>query len=141
VRFSSCDVSCLSSTGWLSYCHWSIELSKFNCRAGDYKAALFAGGVLVGIIVGVCGTHFFLHHHIRDRWFAHRTEGASGMLRPRMTMSEVEQLFGKPDRIDVVDGRIEDKYEHPKEIIWTYSRYKITESGETYGKPTSDLYR
>lgn len=44
------------------------------------KAALFAGGLLVGIIVGVRGTHFFLHHHIRDRCFAHRTEGASGVM-------------------------------------------------------------
>lgn len=50
-------------------------------------------------------------------------------------MSEVELLFGQPDHIDVVDGRIDGKYEQPKQIIWTYGRYKITESGESYGKP------
>ena len=54
------------------------------------KAALFAGGLLVGILIGVVGAHFF-HHHV------------PAALRPNMTMSEVEMSFGRPDRIDVVD--------------------------------------
>lgn len=86
------------------------------------KAALFAGGLLVGIVVGVVGAHLF-HHHV------------PAVLRPNMTMSEVELSFGKPDRIDVVDGLIDDKYEYPQEILWVYSHYKITDSGESYGKP------
>ena len=83
--------------------------------------SLFAG-LLVGIIVGI-GTYFFLRH------------SATATLRPHMTMSEVEHAFGEPDRVDIVDGRIDDKYEHPKEILWVYSQYKTTESGESYGKP------
>jgi hypothetical protein len=100
-----------------------------------HKAALFAAGLLIGIVVSVASTHFFLRHHIFNKRFVPKTEGTSGVLRPRMTMSEVELLFGQPDHIDVVDGRINGKYEEPKQIIWTYSRYKITESGENYSKP------
>jgi hypothetical protein len=87
------------------------------------KAALFAGGLLIGIIIGVGGAYLFHHHSV------------TATLRPHMTMSEVERAFGKPDRIDIVDGRVDDKYEYPKEILWVYSRYRITESGESYGKP------
>jgi hypothetical protein len=92
------------------------------------KTVLFAGGLLVGALLGIVGTHFFLRHHVLG-------PEVKGVLRPRMTMSEIEGLFGQPDRTEVIDGKIDGKYEHPKQIIWTYSRYKITESGEQYGQP------
>jgi hypothetical protein len=76
------------------------------------KPALFAG-LLVGALVGIVGTHFFLRHHVLG------TEEVKGVLRPRMTMSEIDGLFGQPDRTEVVDGKIDGKYEHPKQIIWT----------------------
>ena len=104
---------------------FEIPARKPSTSSGElmlHKVALFAGGLFVGILIGVGGAYFFLHHH-------------PAVLRPNMTMSEVELSFGKPDRIDVVDGRIDDKYESPKEILWVYSRYKITDSGESYGKP------
>jgi hypothetical protein len=52
-----------------------------------------------------------------------------------MTMLEVEQILGRPDRIEVEEGRIDGNVEHPKVIRWVYSRYRVTESGEGFGNP------
>jgi hypothetical protein len=98
------------------------------------KVVLFAAGVLVGIIVGAASTKLYLRHHILHNSLGAKAE-KTGNLLPQMTMTEVEQLFGKPDHVDVVDGGIDGKYEKPKQIIWTYSRYKITDSDERYGEP------
>lgn len=38
-----------------------------------HKASLFAAGLLVGIVVGTTGTHFFLRHHVLDKPFVPKT--------------------------------------------------------------------
>jgi hypothetical protein len=77
------------------------------------KAALFVGGILVGIIIGVVGTHLFLRHHIRDRWFALTTEGkgfswmSEALLNVDIPLPEVEKPQGKAkflDRNDIEKG-------------------------------------
>lgn len=98
------------------------------------KTSLFAGGLLLGIVIGAAAWHFYLRYHTRNISFAHTTYG-NGLLRQKMTMWEVEQLLGKPDHVDIIDGKNDGHYETPKQIMWTYSRFKITESGESYGKP------
>jgi hypothetical protein len=52
-----------------------------------------------------------------------------------MTMLDVEHLFGPPDRVDVEPGKLEGDREHPKVIKWIDRKYRITDSGETFGRP------
>lgn len=77
------------------------------------KVALFAGGILVGMIIGVVGTHLFLHHHARDKWFALTTEGkgfgwmSEALLNVDIPLPEVEKPQGKAkflDRNDIEKG-------------------------------------
>lgn len=52
-----------------------------------------------------------------------------------MTMQEVEQLFGKPDKVENKKGGFDKHGESPPRIIWYYKKFKITKSGQNYGKP------
>lgn len=105
------------------------QLNKLCAQNLRLKRAL--GVVTIILVLGVV----WVASQSKYRINVNSREQTSGVLRPKMSMSEVESLFGQPDRIDVVDGKIEGKFETPKQIIWTYSRFKITESGEGYGKP------
>ena len=58
-----------------------------------------------------------------------------GLLRQGTTMLEVEQLLGKPDRIEVKEGGVEGAYERPKVISWIYAAYRLTDSDEAFGRP------
>jgi hypothetical protein len=57
------------------------------------------------------------------------------LLRQDMTMLEVEELLGKPDRVDIKEGGVEGTLERPKVTSWVYRAYRVTDSGEDFGQP------
>jgi hypothetical protein len=57
-------------------------------------------------------------------------------LKQNMTMSEVETLFGKPDKTITEKGKIENDYETPTVIVWFYKKYPIKTSDASYNKPS-----
>lgn len=56
------------------------------------------------------------------------------LLKQAMTMTEVEEIFGRPSRIKVQSGRIEDTTEVPTVISWYYDTIRIKSSDVSYGK-------
>ena len=59
----------------------------------------------------------------------------SRKLKANMTMLEVEEVIGKPDRIETLPGKIDGKFEEPTVIRWYYSKFPVQKSGTDYGSP------
>lgn len=84
---------------------------------------------LLGVIVGCAFTGLYFHAH------KPALVASSVLLRPGMSMKEAEAAFGSPDKTETEKGHMDGKFEAPEKILWIYTRYKITASGEKYGQP------
>jgi hypothetical protein len=70
-----------------------------------------------------------------DRSEGKARDGKRAALHQYMTMLDVEQLLGTPDRVEIKEGKIEGTLEHPKVISWIYSKFRVTDSGPDFGQP------